>query len=463
LIATIDKFAQLPRNQSIQSLFGRPGSRLGLIIQDELHLISGPLGSMAGLYEATIDLLCTDGDVRPKIIGSTATIGRASRQVRALFDREVLTFPPPGFEASDSFFAVRDEFGPDRLYLGIASAGRSPKFALQAVLAAVMQSVHVLRAKSMARDSDLDPYWTCVAYFNSLRELGGAHVLMLDDVRRQVAFLAGRSGVTERRLEEPPLELSSRVPSREIPEVLLSLGRSIGSADPYDPDPPDSVLASNMISVGVDVPRLGLMVVAGQPKSTAEYIQATSRVGRGLPGLVVTLYNFGRPRDLSHFEHYLSYHGALYVSVEATSVTPWAPRARDKALHAVFAGAVRHLVAGLRADDAAIDFVAADAEVQRIISYLVSRAKGATSAAGDANIRAELDGIAAEWERKASNARAANRKFNYWEKPAPFGKTSPHLLCSAEEMTTSGSNAWAAPNSLREVEPSTAFVLKRRR
>lgn len=461
LIATADKFAQLPRNGSMQSLFGLPGSRLSLIIQDELHLISGPLGSMAGLYEATMDLLCTDGKIRPKVIGSTATIGQARRQVLALFDRDVLQFPPPGFEASDSFFAVRDQDGYDRVYRGVPSAGRSPKFALQAVLASLMQAVHRLRVQKLAPDTALNPYWTCVAYFNSLRELGGAHVLMLDDVRRQIAMLAARSGVPQRTLEEPPLELSSRKPSREIPEVLQSLNRSLGSADPYDPQPPDSVLASNMIAVGVDVPRLGAMVVAGQPKATAEYIQATSRVGRGLPGLVVTLYNFGRPRDLSHFEHFQGYHSALYRSVEASSVTPWAPRARDKALHAVFVAAVRHLVKGLVDDDAAMDFVAAEATVQKIVDYLIRRARNATEAAADADLRDEIEEIASEWERKASNARAAGTRFCYWEKRAPFGRAAPHLLCSAEEMKTPGSGAWPAPNSLREVEPSTVFILKK--
>ena len=462
LIATADKFAQLPRNASIRRLFGQAGNRLGLIIQDELHLISGPLGSMSGLYEAAIDLLCTEGTIRPKIIGSTATIGRAATQVRALFDREVLQFPPSGFDAADSFFAVRDDSGPNRSYLGISTAGRSPKFALQALLASLLQAVHALRLRGEFSDGDLDAYWTCVSYFNSLRELGGAHVLLQDDVRRQVAFLAARARLSPRPLEEPPEELSSRVASRDIPQLLLRLATSIGDEDPYSVSPPDAVLASNMISVGVDVPRLGLMAVNGQPKSTAEYIQATSRVGRGLPGLVVTLYNFGRPRDLSHFEHFQNYHQALYSSVEATSVTPWAPRARDKALHAVFAAAVRHLVEGLEEDGSAISFDSSNARVREIGDYLVRRARSATSNATDAHIRAEIDEIAADWERRASDARAANRKFNYWEKSAPFGKTAPHLLRSAEQLS-SNTSAWATPNSLREVEPSAAFVLKRGR
>ena len=294
IIGTVDKFAQLPRRTDIRALFGLDsGLHPNLIIQDELHLIPGPLGSIAGLYEASIDLLCRQGDVRPKVIGSTATIGQAAKQVRGLFDRGVLQFPPPGFEARDSFFAVRDDIGPDRLYVGVSTAGRSPKLALQAVLAALLQAAYSLKEKGQAVKDELDPYWTCVAYFNSW-ELGGAHVLMLDDVPRQMQFIAKRLGTMPRPLEALPEELSSRKASNEIPEVLERLGARLGTPDPYAPQPVDTVLASNMISVGVDVPRLGLMVVNGQPKSTAEYIQATSRVGRGLPGLVTCLYNFGR-------------------------------------------------------------------------------------------------------------------------------------------------------------------------
>lgn len=463
LIGTVDKFAQLPRNENVGVLFGAGSAeRLGLIIQDELHLISGPLGSMTGLYEACIDMLCTAGGVRPKIIGSTATIGRARRQVRALFDRDVLQFPPPGFDATDSFFAVRDDEGPDRLYLGIATAGRSPKFALQAVIASLMQSIFQIRESGKAPEASVNPYWTCVGYFNSLRELGGAHVLMLDDVRRQTAFLAGRAGVAARPMEEPPLELSSRVPSREIPEILVKLNRSLGGDDLFAGQPPDAVLASNMISVGVDVPRLGVMAVAGQPKSTAEYIQATSRVGRGLPGLVVTLYNFGRPRDLSHFEHFVSYHSALYRGVEATSVTPWAPRARDKALHAVLAAAVRHGVAGMRKDEDAIDFGASTPEVRVILDYLARRADEASDGLEADDARDDLGHVAETWQRRCDEARAAGTRLLYWERRALFGrKAAPHLMRSAEQMRSPGSNAWATPNSLRDVEPSTAFVLRR--
>lgn len=461
LIGTIDKFAQLPRRRDLRALFGLSGGlRPGLIIQDELHLISGPLGSMAGLYETVVDMLCTSDGVRPKVIGSTATIGQASRQVRALFDRPVLQFPPSGFEASDSFFAVRDENGPDRLYVGLCSAGRSPKFSLQAAAAALLQSIgHLVSAGTAPLLAD--PFWTSVLYFNSLRELGGAHVLLQDDIPRQIAFLAGRLASQPRHLETDAIELSSRVASRDLPEHLAQLGHPLtDGSDPFAPEPRDAVLASNMISVGVDVSRLGLMLVNGQPKSTAEYIQASSRVGRGIDGLVLTLYNFGRPRDVSHFEHFLAYHGALYRSVEATSVTPWAPRARDKALHAVVAAAVRHLSAGMDKDGAAADFDAQADDVLALVAVIRQRARTSSEGMEADDASDDLDAILEEWAMRSQNARASGTDLLYWERPAPYGRTKPHLMTSAEEGATPGALAWPTPNSMREVEPSTAFALK---
>lgn len=465
LIGTIDKFAQLPRREDLGVLFGlEGGAPPGLIIQDELHLISGPLGSMAGLYETVVDFMCTRAGVRPKVIGSTATIGQAARQVRALFDRDVLQFPPSGFDASDSFFAVSDDrIGvADRLYLGVASAGRSPKFALQATAAAFLQAAQVLLERGET-EAAIDAWWTCVLYFNSLRELGGAHVLMQDDVPRQIAFVATRLAAAARPLDGEPVELSSRVSSRELPEKLKSLEATLqgSTSDPFAAPPQNTVLASNMISVGVDVSRLGLMLVNGQPKSTAEYIQATSRVGRGVYGLIVTLYNFGRPRDVSHFEHFKGYHAALYRSVEATSVTPWAPRARDKALHAVLAALVRHLAGGMSSDEAAKDFDPGDQEVIALAAAIRARAASASFNVEAADTSEDLDALIAEWGQRSHNARIANRRLLYWERKAPFGKTAPHLMRAAEEGGRSTQAAWPTPNSMREVEPSTAFVLKR--
>lgn len=459
LIGTVDKFAQIPRNASMRKLFGLgTPNRPNLIIQDELHLISGPLGSMTGLYEAAIDLLCSSNGVRPKVIGSSATIGRAAQQVRALFDRDVLQFPPPGFSADDSFFAIKDTTSPTRLYLGVASAGRSPKFALQAVLGNVMGLVKAQIEKNPGCERFADPYWTCVAYFNSLRELGGAIVMMHDDVQRTMRVVGRRLSATPRRITDPQ-ELSSRISSSAIPRALAEL--EVGLTSGIYEQPKDIVLASNMISVGVDVPRLGLMTVNGQPKSTAEYIQATSRVGRSTAGLVIALYNFGRPRDVSHYEHFRAYHEALYRGVEATSVTPWASRARDKALHAVFAALVRHLIPGMHEESDAVDFNSSLPEVRRLADYLIERASNATAGLEEAATRADLQAIIDEWSRRADTARATQDDLQYWEHRVPFGSAKAHIMRDAESMKASDQRSWPTPNSMREIEPSTAFVLRR--
>ena len=263
-------------------------------------------------------------------------------------------------------------------------------------------------------------------------------------------------------MEADTIELSSRVASRDLPEYLNQLGIPLAGpgGDPFDPGPQDVVLASNMISVGVDVSRLGLMLVNGQPKSTAEYIQASSRVGRGLHGLVLTLYNFGRPRDVSHFEHFLEYHGALYRNVEATSVTPWAPRARDKALHAVVAAAVRHLVADMDDDEAARDFDPSDPVVQTVLEVIGRRARSASNDIEGDDCAADLRGIVQKWGERSQDSRASGAALLYWERKAPFGRARPHLMTSAEDGRKPGRTGWPTPNSMREVEPSTAFVLR---
>ena len=458
IIATVDKFAQLPRNEQIGRLFGLPsGKPPALIIQDELHLISGPLGTMVGLYETTVDLLCSRDGVRPKVIGSTATIGRASPQVKALYDRTVFQFPPPGMDASDSFFAVEDTTKPDRLYAAVCSSGRSPKLTLQATIAALIQAVQCLLDSGTYDESAVDPYWTCVAYFNSLRELGGAEVMIHDDVRRSADVYSRRLGCEFRSLENRELvELTSRVPSNRIPEYLETLKTSLLS-EIEQGVPVDIVLASNMISVGVDIPRLGLMVVNGQPKSTSEYIQATSRIGRGVPGLIVTCLNASRPRDLSHFEHFKHYHQTVYGSVEATSVTPWSARARDKALHAVFIAATRHLVPGLASDKGAGDFDPLHGLVQHIRRYITRRAMNSGTDMDIGDVDTETSEVIGFWQSKVRNK--GSRDLNYWAKLNPFNRTTNYFLMANAEDAYIVSGGKPTPNSLREVEPSAYFTL----
>ena len=350
LLGTVDKFALLPWFPEARALFGiRDGDNVSppnLVIQDELHLISGPLGSMVGHYETVIDELCSrtkeDHKIRPKIIASTATISRAEEQVQSLYARDVFLFPPQCLRAGDSFFAKEDESLPGRLYAGVhASALPSHVTAQVRVLAALLQAT---RSAQVSNESKRDPYWTLIDYFNSLRELGHAATLIRADIREYLNAMWNRKKIKktdtfdERRFINQVLELTSRVSSTDIPESLQKLAIEYPSRD----RPVDICLATNMISVGIDVSRLGLMAVVGQPKTTSEYIQATSRVGRRHPGLVIPIYNTGKPRDRSHYEHFRSFHESIYRHVEPTSVTPFAAPVRERALHALLVALVRY-------------------------------------------------------------------------------------------------------------------------
>jgi hypothetical protein len=444
VIGTIDKFAQITRKPESGVLFGlgKPYDPPDLIIQDELHLISGPLGTMAAVYEIAIDQLCTREGHRPKIIGSTATIRRAAEQVRALFDRETLQFPPPGIDADDSCFAVRDPGANVREYVGTTTAGRSAKFTLQAVCASLLQSAGSPGLSDAARD----PYYTLVAYFNALRELGGALVLMQDDVGDSLRQFAARRAETAREVAIIE-ELTSRVTQVEIRDKLRQLGYPAGN-----PEVIDVVLASNMISVGVDILRLGLMVVNGQPKGIAEYIQATSRVGRGnLPGLVVTIYNNGKARDRSHYETFRTWHSTLYREVESTSVTPFASRARDRSLHAALVAMVRHLLPGMKTDP--ILKAGSLSGIAELVELIVRRA-GRIDPEETTGVELQLKEIIEVWQGRSGLRR-------YWNDQ----QRNTSLLISAEKaaaLRAAGramGTAWPTPNSMRSVEPGTPFTV----
>lgn len=453
LIGTVDKFAQVVRRPEAGRLFGGDGlPPPEMILQDELHLISGPLGTVTALYESAIDRLCTTpAGVPAKIIGSTATIRRAAEQVSQLFNRKVFQFPPPVLDAGDSCFGVTDFQSPGRVYVGVTSSGRSPKFSLQAVCASLLQGASELPETPEARDA----YWTLVAYFNSLRELGGAHVMMHDDVQDSLQSFArlhsspGQPRVT-RELRDEPVELTSRVSSKDIPRRLADLEVR------WPAQRADLVLATNMLSVGVDIERLGLMVVNGQPKGMAEYIQATSRVGRQqIPGLIVTVYNAGRPRDRSHFEAFKTWHQLLYREVEATSVTPFAPRARDKALHAVVVALVRHIVKRA-VDNPTLTAAEVDA-AEPLVKWLVARVREIDEGEADAVDSAARDFLETWASRGALDS--------WWDDH----KYKKSLLISAEAAARIGAlqrvryrgAAKETPNSMREVEPSISVKLRR--
>jgi hypothetical protein len=443
LIATVDKFARLPWLEKSSSLFGlgKP-TRIPpeLIIQDELHLISGPLGTIVGLYETAIDALARRGSVGPKIIASTATIRGAAEQVRGLFDRRVVQFPPPAIDARDTFFAreIPVSTTPGRVFVGVHASGKSGKTAMLRIYALLLQRISEYRSEPFYRD----PYWTLVGYFNSLRELGGARRLVDDDVRARIRGLVGGLGQPspERELEAVR-ELTSRAASSEIPEILEQMAYTMEHGSALD-----VLLATNMISVGVDIDRLGLMVVNGQPKATAEYIQATSRIGRRYPGLVVTLYNASRPRDRSHYETFRTYHSALYRHVETSSVTPFSPRARDRALHAVAIAMIRHLLPEMSPEEAAGLFRRDGEGTKKVVETIMQRVRS-VDASEEKEVRAQLDEVLERW-RLFARAEALRYGRDLRNPDAP------HLM----EPIESGAEGFAGfltLNSMRDVEPET--------
>lgn len=287
LIGTVDKFAMLAWREQAGRIFGMgvdgDYDPPDLIIQDELHLISGPLGSVVGLFENAIDLLCSWRGRHPKIVASTATIRQAWRQCEALYDRPTFQFPPQGLDISDSYFAKEDTDAPGRIYVGVfGSASSSFVTATRNTLGALFQSCKLLPLPSGASEDARDPYWTIVQYFNSLRELGLAATLVEADIPEYMWAIASRSRLPRQLCRSLgfSVELTSRRTADEIPEILERLAVCYPRASEEGPRPLDTLLATNMISVGVDVDRLGMMVVVGQPKTTSEYIQASSRVGR---------------------------------------------------------------------------------------------------------------------------------------------------------------------------------------
>lgn len=511
LIATVDKFAMMAWRGQVRTLFGRatrecprhgllwPDSgcngkhnRRGalpavdaiaidpirppdLIIQDELHLISGPLGTMVGLYETTVDGLSTwamDGKtVRPKVIASTATVRKAPEQVNNVFLRRVSVFPPHGLDVEDDFFSVQRPIAekPGRRYVGICSPGAARPAVLIRVYTALLTAAQSLFERF---GPAADPWMTVVGYFNSLRELGGMRRLAEDDVqtrsyRVQMSRVA-RPGLAQRSVKIVD-ELTSRVPNKEIPKKLDQLEIAFKAAlDPAtgtykaswakgEARAIDIVLASSMLGVGVDVVRLGLMVVNGQPKSSAEYIQATSRVGRFFPGLICTVLTWARPRDLSHYETFEHYHATFYKHVEAQSVTPFAPRALDRGLTGAMVGWLRLAreeynpnLGAERLDSAS------KPEVGEVKQVVAGRAWRVTSSK-DAQQLAE-DMVGERCDEWANEATRGGRRLGY-EAGRTRKKGQGDIAALLRKPGLQTWDRFTVPLSLREVEPGVRLVM----
>jgi hypothetical protein len=452
-----------------------------LVLQDELHLIEGPLGSMVGLYESAVDVLASvvTGGIRThaKYIASTATVRNAETQVRSLFVRALQVFPPPGISADYSFFARTgiahplDSGTAGRLYVGLSAPGRGAQTPIVRMWSRLLQHVADRRAAGVPAH-ELDPFWTLVGYFNAIRELAGAVALTRQDIVQRLSTIAANPRLPD---ENEPIELSSRADSMSLPALLGHLQVALGG----HAAPVNVAVATSMFGTGVDVERLGLMVVHGQPKTTSSYIQATGRVGRRDGGLVVTFFRASRPRDLNHYEFFCAYHGSLYRFVEPITVNPFAPRARDRALGAVSVALLRQaadldgLVGPVPVHERwrvqqriqrAIHCLAhemsrcrRDADVEAIAPMLERRAQAQPGLrrppARDTEVHAssELD----VWQQLAARTGGG---LVYYEPTLINPPSRPVVLGDlAHEVARTGVAYKDAPNSLRDVESTVTI------
>ncbi|WP_084675257.1 DISARM system helicase DrmA [Microbacterium sp. oral taxon 186] len=536
VIATVDKFARLAREGEAASLFGYVSKRCGrhgyvhpdytgctvqshpannghaaatvisvgrlrppdLIIQDELHLITGALGTAVGLFEVAVETLCSWGSpegkpVKPLIVASTATVRNAVEQVRQLYGRKVEIFPPQVLDVADTFFSREvdvSEQNPGRRYIGVSAPG------VRLSSAEIRLAEVLLLAGQLLFDRtgiEADPYMVLVGYFNATRELAGMRRYLDDDVSTRVGNPRRDSGFPRRYGTAfgslNVAELTSRISGADIGKTLDKLGlefdpdydttaafqarialrREDKAAPKRDADAPfDVVLATSMLQVGVDVQRLGLMLVVGQPKNTAEYIQASSRVGRDAsrPGLVVSLGNWARPRDLAHFEQFRHYHDTFYKQVEALSVTPFSPTSLERGIDGLLVSAARvaqaMLADGLSPEREAGKIASHHPAVVAIIDRLRARILAA-SQDDDLTKKASdlLTNRVDRWMSRAGYASERHQTLVY-ERTGEGDKYLP-LIISPENHRANVGSTTEAPfviaNSMREVQPEINLLV----
>ncbi len=404
IIGTVDKFAQLAYNDAIGTIFGnvdkfhlRHGfarDRVGLfsgptkikvndinwiknisnvappeiILQDELHLIEGPLGSYVGVYEMAIDYLCTrenvDSYIRPKYIASTATIASGSSQIQSLYTRKAKIFPPSGLVESDSFFQFFEDLHPleesqiGRLYVGLATPGKSSQTTLSRVLGAFLNKSNEIKKEieegtlselaKILNYKEIDRFWTIVGYFNTIKELARTRSVCNQDLREWMQRFYGSEARILPINRNDPVELSSHTDSVILPAYLKNLETGLVDWKTNRLNDLDAVtnivLTTSMFGTGVDVLRLGLMIIDGQPKTTGQYIQTSGRVGRSGGGIVMTFLHAGRPRDLDHYEQFIGYHQSIYRFIEPSTVAPFAPNCLETTIGPVFVALLRQSI-----------------------------------------------------------------------------------------------------------------------
>ncbi len=454
LISTIDKFARLPWIDAPRSFFGRDTRPPELIIQDELHLVTGPLGSIAGLYEASIETVIAGLGLTPKYIASTATINEAHKQVRSLYGRDLRVFPPPGISCDDMYFACTDISRPGRMYLGYMAPNLKRQESITPIVAALMSAPDVLFREDQNFADLAEAWWTMIVFNRSLRDVRMHHNETLRGVPTEGVKFVSKShpmlDAINKRLHNPRIaELTSLKSAEDCAITFKELEHPRNHAKCID-----LVFATNMISVGLDVSRLALMVVNGQPQSTGEYIQVTGRIGRAeIPGLVIVNYYPTQARSLTHYENFRPFHESFHRFVEASSITPFTYQARKRALHASLVISLRYLCNHLVDNAGALKIGEQEKVEKQILPQLYDRfTRACIDPIIQTHVHEHLGLLYQTWRDKAEDCQKRRRELRY--NLRKDRTDADRLLKSAESSVT---GVWDTLNSMRNVEESAKF------
>jgi len=421
-------------------------------------------------------------------IASTATIKNAKKQVQTLFAKEMEIFPPSGLRYDDSYFAktvsLKEKAG--RLYVGYLAPLLDRQHCLEP-LAGVLLSNPI----NLFKDDEayMDRWWTQIVYHGSLKGVGNSrtlyqsgiqsylHKFIIENMRKEIDeehpnFLNDKKikslddfkkiddsnvkKIVKKYLPIREIEvktLTSNQTAEENAQIFEALGKEKGKGKDNE-QAIDVALATNMISVGLDVSRLALMIINGQPLTTAEYIQASSRVGRGeTPGMVFVNYYKTQARSLSHYENFRSYHDSFYRFVEPSSLTPFTFQARSRALHAALVIVLRHSDIGLLKNDKAGEFNKEIDVVKKIIKEMKIRCKFAIGGHREIvkKVASHIDKLLMEWESEAKYCKKNSIKLVY----NSTDRGSNNLICNFEEKN----GLWQTLQSMRNVESSALVKL----
>lgn len=467
LFGTVDKFAMLAWKAKGNSFFNSINGGLppDLIIQDELHLLTGPLGTITGIFESVIEMLCTKNGRKPKIISSTATTRNTDEQIKALYgnDKTVNVFPPSGLSYADSFFAKVSTTKSTRRYIGFIPTGKSSiDTQLQMIANLFVARLEVYKELILNGKKDykiFDKYWTLISYYNSLKDVGKIHNKVGDEISTFTSALQKKLYGNDPNyrfnyayLYNRDEELTSRIDSTKIKQTLKRLEENTFNENTIQKSPNgntyvkngiiDLVLATNMISVGIDIERFNIMLINSQPKNVAEYIQASSRVGRKYKGLVIDLLDANRARDKSHFEHFIPFHQAFYKSVEPVSLTPFTENTLEKMLASIMITYVRHKVSGMAANNSAGSFK------PKMLDDLKIEIKKRFSDNDKVYqlFESRLKELSDDWLEKIENHDLKNYEAT---------KTEIGLLVKPAEKSFDKDDLWSVMQSMREIDTNS--------